>query len=294
MAQANSLKSIFYALGVKFAAAIHTGSGAMMAEAVHSAADCSNQGLLLLGFKKAKKPPSIEHPLGHGKEIYFWSFIVAIMLFTVGGMFSIYEGVHKLNSTEPLSSPYVAIAVLVFAILAEGGSLWGCIIEINKVRGNRSLWRWFRESRQSELIVVFGEDLAAQVGLVFALGAIVLTMITGNPIYDAIGSIGIGVLLIIIAILIGREVKDLLIGQGVDPIIDKEMREFLANRDDIVELYNVLTMQLGPDVMVAIKAKMNTELSAQQMIEQINQTEADFKQQFPQVLWLFFEPDCKD
>ena len=285
MAQANSLKSIFYALGAnfviaiaKFAAAIHTGSGAMMAEAVHSAADCSNQGLLLLGFKKAKKPPSIEHPLGHGKEIYFWSFIVAIMLFTVGGMFSIYEGVHKLNSTEPLSSPYVAIAVLVFAILAEGGSLWGCIIEINKVRGNRSLWRWFRESRQSELIVVFGEDLAAQVGLVFALGAIVLTMITGNPIYDAIGSIGIGVLLIIIAILIGREVKDLLIGQGVDPIIDKEMREFLANRDDIVELYNVLTMQLGPDVMVAIKAKMNTELSAQQMIEQINQTEADFKQ----------------
>ena len=301
MAQANSLKSIFYALGAnfviaiaKFAAAIHTGSGAMMAEAVHSAADCSNQGLLLLGFKKAKKPPSREHPLGHGKEIYFWSFIVAIMLFSVGGMFSIYEGMHKLESDEPLSSPYVAIAVLVFAIFAEGASLWGCILEINKVRGERSLWRWFRESRQSELIVVFGEDLAAQIGLIFALGAIILTMITGNPIYDAIGSIGIGVLLIVIAILIAREVKDLLVGQGVDPLVEKKMRDFLSQHSDITQLYSLLTLQLGPDVMVAIKAQMDTELSSKEMINKINATELAFKQQFPEVVWLFFEPDCKD
>lgn len=301
MAQANSLKSIFYALGAnfaisiaKFAAALYTGSGAMMAEAVHSAADCSNQGLLLLGFKKAKKPPDMDHPLGHGKEVYFWSFIVAIMLFSVGGMFSIYEGWHKLGSDEAITSPYVAIGVLVFAVIAEGTALWGCIIEINKVRGERSLWRWFRESRQSELIVIFGEDLAAQVGLVFALTAIVMTMVTGNPIYDAIGSIAIGVLLIVIAILIAREVKDLLVGQGVDPLIDSAMRDFLKQRADIDQVYNCLTLQLGPDVMVSIKAQMVKGLSGEEMIERINATEVAFKQQFPQVVWLFFEPDCKD
>jgi len=300
-AQSNSVKSILYALAAngaiaiaKFVAAIYTGSGSMMAEAVHSSADCTNQGLLLLGLKKAKKPPTIEHPLGHGKEIYFWSFIVAIMLFSVGGMFSIYEGMHKLDSTEPLSNPWIAIGVLVFAILAEGGSLWGCILEINKTRGDRSLWRWFRESRQSELVVVFGEDLAAQMGLVFALAAIGLTMITGNPIYDAIGSIVIGILLIIIAILVAREVKDLLVGQGVDPLVDVKMREFLHNQPQVRGIYNMLTLQLGNDVMVAIKAQMPAGLSGKEQIDAINQTEAAFKAEFPQVLWLFFEPDCKD
>lgn len=300
-AQSSSIKSIFYALGANFAiaiakyfAAFYTGSGAMMAEAVHSTADCANQGLLLLGLKKSKKPPSIEHPLGSGKEIYFWSFIVAIMLFTVGGMFSIYEGWHKLSSDEPLNQPYIAIAVLIFAILAEGASLWGCIAVINKTRGDRSLWRWFRESRQSELVVVFGEDLAAQLGLVFALGAIILTMVTGNPIYDAIGSIGIGVLLIVIAVLVAREVKDLLIGQGVDPFIDKEMREFLDQQKSVEHVFNMLTLQMGEDVMVAIKAKMPENLSGTELIAAINEVEKAFKQQFPQVLWLFFEPDCKD
>lgn len=299
--QSNSVKSILYALFAnfsiavaKFFAAIYTGSGSMMAEAVHSAADCSNQGLLLFGLKKAKQPPSIEHPLGHGKEIYFWSFIVAIMLFSVGGLFSIYEGVHKLSSDEPLSNPWVAVGVLVFAIAAEGASLWGCIVEINKTRGERSLWQWFRESRQSELVVVFGEDLAAQLGLVFALGAIGLTMITGNPIYDAVGSIVIGALLIIIAILVGKEVKDLLIGQGVETHTDEKMREFIAQQPNVEQVYNMLTMQLGDDVMVAVKAQMSSGLSGAQLVQAINDAEAAFKQQFPHVMWLFFEPDCKD
>jgi len=299
--QSNSVKSIMYALGAnfsiaiaKFFAAIYTGSGSMMAEAVHSAADCSNQGLLLLGLKKAKKPASIEHPLGHGKEIYFWSFIVAIMLFSVGGLFSIYEGWHKLSSEEPLSSPWIAVGVLVFAIAAEGASLWGCIVEINKTRGQLSLWQWFKQSRQSELVVVFGEDLAAQLGLIFALCAIGLTMITGNPIYDAIGSIVIGILLIIVAILVGKEVKDLLIGQGVSPDVDEQMRSYMTKQPHVVQVYNMLTMQLGDDVMVAVKAQMDKGLSGIEQVEAINAAEAAFKQQFPQVMWLFFEPDCKD
>ena len=266
MAQANSLKSIFYALAAnmsiaiaKLVAALVTNSGSMMAESIHSFADCGNQALLLLGLKRAKRPPDMKHPLGYGKSIYFWSFIVAIMLFSMGGLFSIYEGTHKLHDTEGLSSPLIAIGVLLFAIVAEGLSLAGCIREVNKVRGDRSFYRWFRETRQSELMVIFGEDIAALFGLVFALLAVGLTMITGNPAYDAMGSIGIGVLLLIIAWLVGIEVKDLIIGQGVEPARYQEMCDYLAQQDSIAEVYRVITLQLGNDVMVAIKARMQPQ-----------------------------------
>ncbi|MGH8643408.1 MAG: cation diffusion facilitator family transporter, partial [Gammaproteobacteria bacterium] len=169
--QADSVKPILYALGAnaaialaKLYAAVSTGSSAMLAEAIHSVADCANQGLLLLGIKRAKRPASAEHPLGHGKAVYFWSFIVALMLFSMGGLFSVKEGAHKLHAQEPLSAPWLAIGVLVFSIAVEVVSLTGCLREVNKVRGQRSLWRWFRESRQSELIVVLGEDIAALLG----------------------------------------------------------------------------------------------------------------------------------
>src|SRR3954469_22811969 len=173
--KADSLKTIFYALGANFAifiaksfAAFVTGSGAMTAEAVHSLADCGNQGLLLLGMRSAKAPPTLDHPLGQGKAVYFWSFLVALMLFSVGGAFSIYEGLRKLADPHSLQWPWVAVGVLTFGIVAESFSMWGCMREVNKARGQRNLWRWFRESRQSELIVIFGEDLAALLGLVFA------------------------------------------------------------------------------------------------------------------------------
>ena len=209
MAGPNATKSIFLALGANFAiavakgvAAFITSSGSMLAEAIHSLADCGNQGLLLYGLKHSKKAPSPDHPLGYGRAIYFWSFIVALMLFSMGGLFSIYEGIHKLSATEPLNKPWIAIGVLIFGMIVEGGALAGCIREVNKVRGDRSLWTWFRESRRSELIVILGEDAAALCGLTFALIAVSLAMVTGNPIWDAIGSIGIGVLLVIVAFFI--------------------------------------------------------------------------------------------
>ncbi len=266
----------------------------MMAESIHSFADCGNQGLLLLGIKKAKRPPDLNHPLGYGKTIYFWSFIVAIMLFSMGGLFSIYEGSHKLHDSDGLSSPFIAIGVLVFAIVAESLSLAGCIREVNKVRGTRSYFRWFRETRQSELMVIFGEDIAALLGLVFALLAVTLTMITGNPIYDALGSIVIGLLLLVIAILIGKEVKDLIIGQGVEVTKFEAMMIFLNEQDSIDEVYNLLTLQLGDDVMTAIKARMKPQSSDTALINAINDCEQKFRQAFPEVVWCFFEPDLAD
>jgi cation diffusion facilitator family transporter len=299
--KADSLKTIFYALGANFAifiaktvAAVITGSGAMAAEAVHSLADCGNQGLLLLGMKSAKAPPSPDYPLGHGKAIYFWSFLVALLLFSVGGAFSMYEGLHKLHEPEPLNMPWIAVGVLVFGIVAESFSMWGCMREVNKARGSRSLWRWFRESRQSELIVIFGEDLAALLGLVFALGAILMTMVTDNPVYDAIGTLAIGVLLVVIAVFIAVEVKALLIGQSVDPELKDAIHAFIEKRPEVARVFSLITLQLGPDVMVSVKAEMNPDLSAKGLIDAINAVEDDLKKTFPEIRWSFFEPDVAD
>ncbi len=300
-AKANSVKSVIYALSANFAiavakavAAFFTHSGAMMAEAIHSTADTGNQILLLWGMKSAKRPPNEDFPLGFGKEIYFWSFIVALLLFSMGGLFSFYEGWHKLHHPSPLSYPWVALGVLGFSIIAEGLSFIGCVREINKVRGDDNLWVWFRESRQSELIVVFGEDLAALIGLTLASAAIILTMVTGNPLYDALGTMSIGILLFIIALLVGIEVKALLIGQGIEKKHKQKMQQFLMQQPELEEIYNIVTLQMGADVMVAIKARMKLTGSETRLIENINAIEKKLKQQFPQITWSFFEPDITD
>lgn len=298
---ANSLKAIFLALGANFAifvsklvAAFVTGSGAMMAEAVHSLADCGNQGLLLLGMRQAKRPASSEYPLGWGRALYFWSFLVAILLFSVGGMFSVYEGVHKLTNPEPLKWPWLALGVLVFGIVAESISMRGCLAEVNKARGHRNLWRWFRETRSSELLVIFGEDLAALLGLCFAAVSIGATMLTGNMMYDAVGTVAIGVLLVVVAILLAIEVKALLIGQGVEPQRRAELMAFLQARPEVSKVLNLITLQMGPDVMVAVKALMAPTADARGLIEAINTVERAMKDQFDDVRWSFFEPDFTD
>jgi len=298
---ANSLKAIFLALGANFAifvfklvAALVTGSGAMLAEAVHSLADCGNQGLLLLGIRQTRRPPSDEFPLGWGRAMYFWSFLVAILLFSVGGMFSVYEGVHKLGHPEPLKWPWLALGVLVFGIVAEGISMRGCLQEVNKARGNQPLWRWFRETRSSELLVIFGEDLAALIGLCLAALAVGATMLTGNLMYDALGTLAIGVLLLVVAIALAVEVKALLIGQGVEPRRRAELLTFLKSRPEVAEVLNLITLQMGPDVMVAVKAKMEPASSDRGLIDAINAVEAAMKAEFTDIRWSFFEPDVTD
>ena len=300
-AKPDSIRSILYALFAnlaiaiaKGAAAFWTGSSAMLAEAIHSVADSCNQLLLLFGMKQSRRPPDSDYPLGYGKSIYFWSFLVAVILFSLGGMFSIYEGVHKFSNPEPIVKPMIAISVLVFAIIAESVSLWGCMQAVNKERRQRKISRWFRESRSSELLVVFGEDVAALLGLVLALIAVLSSAITGNPIYDSIGTIMIGVLLVVIAFMLAVEVKALLIGQGVEPHVSDRMKDFLRERPEVEQLYNLLTLQMGPDAMVAVKAKMRPTGSEDELINAINRVESDFRQAFPMTTWLFFEPDNKD
>jgi cation diffusion facilitator family transporter len=297
--QGNSVRTILYALGANFAifvtksvAAFITGSGAMLAEAVHSLADCGNQGLLLLGMRRAQRPADPDHPLGFGKEIYFWSFLVALMLFSVGGMFSLYEGWHKLTSHEPLNRPWIAVGVLAFGIVAESISMRACLVEVNKARGEQSLWRWFRTSRQAELVVIFGEDLAALLGLVFALLAILATIATGNAIYDAIGTLGIGVLLIVVAIFVARQVKAMLIGRSVEPARRQELSRFISERPEVRRVFNIITVQLGSEIMLAVQAEMEAPATeGETIVAQINAVEAAVKVAFPEVRWSFFEPD---
>jgi len=298
--KADSLRTILYALGAnlaiaaaKTAAAIATGSSAMLAEAIHSYADSGNQGLLLWGMRQAKRPPSPDYPLGWGKAVFFWSFIVALVLFSLGGLFSLYEGWHKLAHPEPLRFAWVAVGILVFGLVAETISLRACLHEVNKVRGERSLWRWFRESRQSELVVILGEDLAALLGLALALIAVLATMFTGNPAWDALGSMSIGAVLIVVAVGIGIEIKALLIGQSAEHATEARLRQFLQQQAGVEKILRLITLQLGTSLMVAVKAKM-AAVSAAELIDAINRAEAATRAEFPEIQWLFFEPDVTD
>jgi cation diffusion facilitator family transporter len=265
----------------------------MLAEAIHSLADCGNQGLLLIGMREAKRPPTPEHPLGFGKVAYFWAFLVSVMLFTVGGAFSVYEGWHKLAHPEPIRWPALAIGVLTVAIVLETFSLLGAVREIRKVARGRGLWRFFRESRNSELIVVLGEDIAALAGLVIALGAVLLALLTGNMQFDALGSIAVGVLLIVVAVLLAVEIKALITGQSAEPYLVVEIRKLIEQRAEVAEILNLLTLQLGDAVMVAVKARMQPAASAAALVDGINRVEAAVRAAFPEVGWVFFEPDTE-
>ena len=301
MASPNSARAILFALGANFSifvaksvAAFVTGSGAMLAEAVHSLADCGNQVLLIYGAKAAQKPATRDNPLGFGKAIYFWSFLVALLLFTVGGLFSVYQGIQKFDHPHEMEKPWLAFAVLAFAMVAEGTALRACLKIVEETRGERTLWQWFRTTRQADLVVIFGEDSAALAGLILAALAIGLTVYTGNPMYDAIGTLASGVLLIVVAIFVGIEIQAMLIGQSMSPATQAKLSQFLVDREEVDEVYSLITLQLGPDAMVAVKARMRRVATPEALIADINRTEAAMKAAFPQIRWSFFEPDVVD
>lgn len=271
-----------------------TGSGSMLAEAIHSYADAGNQVLLFLGLRQSTRPPDSEHPLGYGKLTYFWSFIVALLLFSMGGLFSIYEGIHKLQHPEALSRVWVAQWVLVFAMVLEAFSLFGCLREIRKVRAGRSFRDWLKHTRNSELIVVLGEDIAALLGLLLAFAFISMASLTNNTIYDAFGSISIGVVLIIVSIFVATRVRSLLVGRSADPLIQEAIENIIRQEPDIEKVFNTITMQFGPDTMLAAKIKMQSGLDIDAAVDSINALERRLKDEIPNLKWCFIEPDVVD
>lgn len=293
-----SPKAIFYALAAnlgiaicKYAAAAFTGSGSMYAEAIHSTADCGNQLLLLFGLRQSREPPSPLHPMGSGRAINFYSLLVALLLFFVGGAFSVYEGFNRLIAREPLQHVYIALLVLGISVVLEALSLMGALREIRARTPTKSLWRWFRETRESDLLVVAGEDIAALAGLAIAFAAVLLTLITGNPVWDACGSIGVGILLMLIAALIAREVKSMIVGESASPEMRHDIEAFLRARSEIRSIINLITLQWGKEIVVAVQAEMIDYAESRKMVEAINVIEAELQAKFPQVRWVFFEPD---
>jgi len=274
----------------KLAGSLMTGSGSMLAEALHSVADSGNEGLLLWGRREAKKRPTALHPLGQGRATYFWSFIVALLLFSMGGVASVYEGIRKLSAGEHIESPWLAIGILIFAAVAEAISLYVALRQINRVRGSRSLWTWFRTTRRSELIIVFGENGAALAGLGVALIAVLLTVWTGDPLYDAAGSIIIGVLLVAVAVAIGAQTKSLLIGESASPRVRRDIKAFLGAWPGIAAMREFITLQHGEDVFVAAKAEIEGTPSIREIEAAIAACEAGLKAAFPEVRWVFLEP----
>lgn len=277
-------------------AAFMTKSGAMLAETIHSFADCANQGLLLIGIKQSKRPADETHPFGYGMSVYFWSFMVAMLLFSIGGMFSIYEGIHKYSSPEPVEAIGWGIGILIFSIFLEGFAAYSNVVEINNRRKNNySFFGYLKSTKDSDLIVIFGENSAAVLGLILALIAMLTSYATGDGRYDAIGSLAIGVVLILVAIFLSIKVKSLLIGESADPIILKTIENLIANNPEIETLINCKTIQQGPgEVLVCMKIKFITNININQISNIINQFERDLRSKHEDVKWIYVEPDMQE
>jgi cation diffusion facilitator family transporter len=275
----------------KFVGFLFTGSSSMLAESVHSLADTSNQGLLLLGKKRAQREATPEHPFGYGRDRFFYSFVVALLLFTLGAVFSLYEGVHKVLEPAPITSPIVAIVILGVAVLLESYSFRTAIHESRDLKGDRSWWRFIREATEPELPVVLLEDFGALIGLVLALLGVGLTMLTGNGIWDGIGTVGIGLLLGAIAVVLIIEMKSLLIGEGADPTTVRLITEALeAGR--VERVLHLRTQYLSPDeLLVAAKIALTPALRLEDVATAIDDAEQRIRAAVPAAHLIYLETD---
>ena len=299
MSQSGSpAKAILYAFlanfGIavsKLAAALHTGSGSLMAEAIHSFADTCNQVLLFVGLKGSEKPADEEHPLGYGKLTYFWSFVVALILFSLGGVYSICEGWHKYNNPEPVTGIWIGLSVLGGAIILEGLSFYGAYLEAKKMAGEQPFTSWLKTTRNAEIVVVLGEDFAAMLGLIFAFFALSLVMVTGEPLYDAFGSMVIGVLLIIVAVGLVVRLQGLLVGRSAEPALRQLAESVIAEKQGVARLFNMVTLHMGPKVLLAAKIQLDAHLTVDQAAHLINAIEDELKANRPEIGWCYIEID---
>jgi cation diffusion facilitator family transporter len=300
MATNNSTKAVLYAftanLGIALAktgAAVWTGSGSMLAEAIHSYADCGNQVLLLVGMKRSGKEATQKHPMGYERESYIWSMMVAFILFSVGGVFAVHEGWDRYLHPHTIENANVALLVLVIAVVMEAFSLKGALDAMNEEKGKQTLWQWFKSTHSSELMVVTGEDIAALLGLVIALVTLGLSVLTGNTVFDALGSMLIGLLLIVVAAVVGAEVHSLLIGESAEDV-RMNVQSYLEAQPCVVRVFNIWAINHGNSVMVAIKAELVPDMPVSTAVNEINAMEGHIKQTNKRIKWVFFEIDNED
>jgi cation diffusion facilitator family transporter len=299
MSTAGSTRAIIAALlanaGIavaKFVGFIITGSSSMLAESVHSVADTSNQGLLLFGQRQARKEADDLHPFGYGRSRYFYSFVVALVLFTLGSVFALYEGYHKISHPEELTSPVVAIAILLVAICLESYSFRTAMVESRPLKGSASWWRFIRTSRNPELPVVLLEDTGALIGLALALGGVGLSMLTGDPVWDGIGTMAIGVLLGVIAVILMIEMHSLLIGEGATSQEDKAIRAALEQTPNVDRLIHIRTQYLGPDeLLVGAKIALAADTDLATVAATIDAAESAVRAAVPAARVIYLEPD---
>ena len=279
----------------KFIGFLVTGSASMLAESVHSAADTGNQALLILGNKRAKKVPTIEHPFGYGRERYFWSFVVALVLFSLGSLFAIYEGIEKIRHPHEIDSLWWAIGILAFAIAMEAFAFRTAVTESRHTKGDHSWPSFIRRSRIPELPVVLLEDLGALVGLVMAVTAISIAKITDNARWDGVGTLSIGILLGVIAIILAIEMKSLLIGEGALPEQVSRINDALASSTNVVRVIHMRTQYIGPEeLLVAAKVHFDRTLSSPDLADAIDAAEAAIREAEPIARIIYLEPGLYD
>jgi len=297
----NSNKAIIAALlanlGIaiaKFAGFLVTASSSLLAESIHSVADTGNQALLLLGGRRSRREATEDHPFGFGRERYFWAFVVALVLFSLGSLFAIFEGVEKLRHPHELESPAVAIVILVVAAVLEGLSFRTAVIESRPLKGDLSWWQFIRRAKQPELPVVLLEDFGALTGLFIALVAVGLTIVTDNGMWDALGTLSIGALLGVIAFVLAQEMKSLLIGESATAYVRQKIEGAINASDHTVALIHIRTQHLGPDeLLVGAKIDFGATPTGAELAEAIDAVEADIRAAVPAAKVIYLEPDIQ-
>ncbi|MEU9886837.1 cation diffusion facilitator family transporter [Sphaerisporangium sp. NPDC051011] len=299
MSASGGSKAIIAALGAnlaiavaKFVAFLFTGSSSMLAESVHSVADSGNQALLLLGGRQSRKRENRKHPFGYGRERYFYAFVVAVVLFTIGAVFSLYEGVEKIMHPHDVEAPGWAFGVLIFAIIAEGFSFRTAIKESSEVKGRESWFAFIRRAKAPELPVVLLEDFGALLGLVFALFGVAMAVVTGDGVWDGVGTLMIGILLAIIAVILAIETKSLLIGESAAPEAERKICDALESSDRVTRVIHLRTLHLGPEeLLVAAKIAVDHDDTAAEVAKGIDEAERRIREAVPIARVIYLEPD---
>lgn len=289
------IAALFANMGIaiaKFVGFALTGSASMLAESIHSVADSGNQGLLLLGGKRARQAADTSHPFGYSRERYFWAFVVAMVLFSLGGAFAMFEGVEKIRHPHEIEAAGIAIGILFFACILEAFSLRTAVVESRKVKGDAGWWSFIRHSKNPELPVVLLEDIGAMAGLMIALSAVSLSLVTGDAIYDGYGTLSIGVLLTIIAVILATEMKSLLIGEAANRQVLEAIRTAIERDPSVQRLIHLRTQHLGPaELLVGAKIAFIDTLTIRELAAAINRVEASIRGDVPEARMLYLEPD---